>query len=111
MNQSINALLGIILTLVAMELAAENGTIESSVAEASSVKQLARGETVKNRVARYGTQTRLWLDLQASGQVSTQQGQYATSVEQELANQRLLDSYQHPIPEFFEQDTSGDIGE
>jgi len=94
-----------------LDLAAQSDGVGVPVEEVLPVKQQVSTESVQNRVARHGTQTRLWLDLQASGRASSSQKQYATPVEQEAANQRLLDSYHHPIPEFFEQDASGKINE
>lgn len=55
------------------------------------------------------TLTERWLHIQGSSQAASGYPQQATPRERELANQRLLDSYQHPIPEFFEQDQSGKI--
>ena len=52
----------------------------------------------------------LWLRLQASGGAASQHPQAATAVEQELANQRFLDSYQYPIPEAFVDDSATSSG-
>lgn len=51
-----------------------------------------------------------WLRLQASGAAASRHKQSATPVEQELANQRFLDSYQYAIPESFVEEDSGSIG-
>jgi len=53
--------------------------------------------------------TERWLHLQASGQAASSHPQQATPQERELTNRRLLESYRHPIPEFFEQDMGGEI--
>lgn len=44
--------------------------------------------------------TDAWMNVQVDGTQASTQPQYATAAEKELANQRLLDSYQHPIPEY-----------
>lgn len=46
-----------------------------------------------------------WLQLQASGKVASTKAQQASATERELANQRLLDSYGHPIPEYMPRTT------
>ena len=55
------------------------------------------------------TLTERWLRIQAGGQAASTHPQQASPQERELANQRLLDSYRHSIPEFFEQDEGGEI--
>lgn len=57
------------------------------------------------------TQTAHWLRLQREGQLATPHPQVSTPAERELALQRWLDSHKHPIPEFFEQDAGGELGE
>ena len=57
------------------------------------------------------TQTAYWLRLQREGQLATPHPQVSTPAERELALQRWLDSHKHPIPEFFEQDAGGELGE
>lgn len=42
-----------------------------------------------------------WLELQRSGRVASPIIQSQSDAERELANQRLLNSYGHSIPEFF----------
>ncbi|MBX7274892.1 DUF3613 domain-containing protein [Pseudomonas sp. M5A4_2d] len=51
--------------------------------------------------------TENWLTLQSSGRVASTTPQKATAVEREQAAQRLLESYKHPIPEYFEQKVGG----
>lgn len=48
-----------------------------------------------------------WLRLQASGGAASQHLQAASPTEQELANQRFLNSYEYAIPESFLEDSSG----
>jgi hypothetical protein len=54
--------------------------------------------------------TENWLTLQSSGNAASSTPQKATAAEREQAAQRLLDSYKHPIPEFFEQKVGGQTG-
>lgn len=56
------------------------------------------------------SQTELWLQLQRDGSQASARPQSATPTERELAMRRLLESYKHPIPEFFEQDAGGQVG-
>jgi hypothetical protein len=55
-------------------------------------------------------QTETWLNLQASGKAASPIPQPAAPIERDLSMQRWLDSYQHPIPEFFEQKKGGTVG-
>lgn len=52
-------------------------------------------------------ETENWLQLQVSGTVQSPVRQVATPAERERSLQRWLDSYQHPIPEFYGQDVGG----
>ncbi|MFH6568198.1 MULTISPECIES: DUF3613 domain-containing protein [Pseudomonas] len=52
-------------------------------------------------------QTENWLQLQISGQAQSPIRQVATPAERELSLQRWLDSYKHPIPEYYKQDEGG----
>lgn len=53
-------------------------------------------------------QTEMWLQLQREGNAAApQRVQTATPAERELSMQRLLDSYSHPIPEYFGEDDGG----
>lgn len=54
-------------------------------------------------------QTDAWLQLQASGRAASPIPQPSSPVERDLSMQRWLNSYQHPIPEFFKQDTGGQV--
>jgi len=52
-------------------------------------------------------ETENWMALQINGPVASPTPQRATPAEREQSLQRWLDSYKHPIPEFFEQDVGG----
>ncbi|QHF42858.1 hypothetical protein PspS35_03265 [Pseudomonas sp. S35] len=52
-------------------------------------------------------QTEGWLQLQVSGQLASSTPQKATATERELTLQRLIESYKHPIPEYYEQKQGG----
>ncbi|WP_019933235.1 DUF3613 domain-containing protein [Oceanimonas smirnovii] len=56
------------------------------------------------------TQTERWLQVQREGSRASAQTQASTAAEQELASQRWLDSYQHPIPDLYEQGVEGQVG-
>jgi hypothetical protein len=52
-------------------------------------------------------QTDAWLQLQASGKAASANPQPSTPIERDLSLQRWLNSYQHPIPDFYEQKKGG----
>lgn len=52
-------------------------------------------------------QAERWLQLQRDGNAASSHVQTATPAERELSMQRLLDSYTHPIPEYFGEDDGG----
>lgn len=52
-------------------------------------------------------ETEGWMQLQRSNSVASPKLQTATATERELAMQRWLKSYEHAIPEFFDQDVGG----
>ncbi|WP_300731140.1 DUF3613 domain-containing protein [Pseudomonas sp.] len=52
-------------------------------------------------------ETENWLQLQVSGSVRSPVDQVATAPERERSLQRWLDSYSHPVPEFYGQDEGG----
>jgi hypothetical protein len=54
-------------------------------------------------------ETEGWLQLQSSNIAASPKNQTATATERELAMQRWLKSYQHEIPEFFDQDAGGAV--
>jgi len=54
-------------------------------------------------------QTEAWLQLQASGKAASSIAQPASPIERDLSMQRWLDSYRHPIPDFYEQKKGGSI--
>lgn len=51
--------------------------------------------------------TESWLTLQSSGKAASNTQQKASAAERDLAAQRLLESYKHPIPEYFDQKAGG----
>jgi len=51
--------------------------------------------------------TEMWLQLQREGNSASKKVQTATPAERELAMQRLLDSYKHPIPEYYGEADGG----
>lgn len=55
----------------------------------------------------YQRQTEGWLQLQVSGQLASSTPQKASPAEREETLQRLIESYKHPIPEYFEQKLGG----
>lgn len=69
---------------------------------------LVAGDAVAPLVAdRPETRTEMWLQLQREGNTASSHVQTATPTERELSMQRLLDSYNHPIPEYFGEDDGG----
>ena len=57
--------------------------------------------------SQYQQETERWLQLQVSGQAQSKERQVATPAERERSLQRWLDSYTHPIPEYYKQDEGG----
>ncbi|WLH85479.1 DUF3613 domain-containing protein [Pseudomonas sp. FP2338] len=53
--------------------------------------------------------TESWLTLQSSGKAASSTRQKASAAERDLAAQRLLESYKHPIPEYFDQKAGGTV--
>ncbi|EJM62775.1 Protein of unknown function (DUF3613) [Pseudomonas sp. GM50] len=51
--------------------------------------------------------TEQWLVLQSRGVVASTKLQTASATERDLAMQRWLNSFNYPIPEFFDQDAAG----
>ena len=70
---------------------------------------LVAGDAAQPLVAeRPETQTEMWLQVQREGNAAARQRvQTATPAERERSMQRLLDSYNHPIPEYFGEDDGG----
>jgi len=54
-------------------------------------------------------QTEAWLQLQASGKAASSIPQPSSPIERDLSMQRWLDTYQHPIPDFYEQKKGGTV--
>lgn len=57
--------------------------------------------------SQYQQETENWLQLQVSGKVQSPVHQVATAAERERSLQRWLDSYTHPIPEYYKQKEGG----
>lgn len=55
--------------------------------------------------------TDAWMNVQVDGTQASSEPQYATAAEKELANQRLLDSYEHPIPEYMPRSPGGNAAQ
>lgn len=56
-----------------------------------------------------GATTERWLQVQREGQQASPEPQEATPAERELAYKRWLESFNHPIPDFFGSQ-GGEIG-
>lgn len=52
-----------------------------------------------------------WLQVQREGSQASSTPQRLSDAERELAHQRWLDSFSHPIPEFYERDAGGGFSE
>lgn len=57
------------------------------------------------------SQAETWLQLQREGTLASRQAQQLTPAERERVMQRWLDSFEYPIPEAFDQEAAGSIGE
>lgn len=55
-------------------------------------------------------QTEAWLQLQVRGDAASKVVQSETPSEREQSLQRWLETYKHPIPEFYDQATGGKMG-
>jgi len=54
-------------------------------------------------------ETEGWLQLQSRNTAASTKPQTSTATERELSMQRWLKSYQHEIPQFFDQDEGGKV--
>lgn len=73
-----------------------------------AVSQSAGADSQKSRMLSMGsTETDALLQVQREGSQASTTPQRLSSQERELANQRWLDSFTHPIPEFYERDAGG----
>ncbi|WP_458237794.1 DUF3613 domain-containing protein, partial [Pseudomonas sp. P5_A2_2] len=50
-----------------------------------------------------------WLQLQIRGVVASTKLQTASATERDLAMQRWLNSFNYPIPQYFDQDAAGQM--
>jgi hypothetical protein len=55
------------------------------------------------------TQTEAWLQLQSSNKAASTIAQPSTPIERDLSLQRWLNTYQHAIPEYYEQKKGGSV--
>lgn len=53
--------------------------------------------------------TEQWLQMQIRGVFASPKLQTASATERDLAMQRWLNSFNYPIPEFFDQDAAGEM--
>jgi hypothetical protein len=96
---------------VAGEYSAVNEDLASMLSTpAARVAAPGRAQTPATTDNEAPTTTETWLRLQANGLIASPQRQSATPREQELANQRFLDSYLHPIPASFFDAAAGSSG-
>lgn len=56
-----------------------------------------------------GEQTRDWLQMQSTGQSATQQPPRQTGPEAARAYERYLNSFEHPIPQYYTGDEAGQM--
>ncbi|MFI8480641.1 DUF3613 domain-containing protein [Pseudomonas sp. NPDC078700] len=64
-------------------------------------------DKVTSRPLPQPSKTESWLAIQRDGRAASAKLQSATPAERELAYQRWLDSYSHPIPDFYDQEEGG----
>ena len=57
-----------------------------------------------------GVETRRWLELQSSGAEASKNRQTVSGPVADEIYKRYVDSFKHPIPEFYKSEDSGDIG-
>lgn len=57
----------------------------------------------------YQQGTEQWLQLQIRGVVASTKLQTASATERDLAMQRWLNSFNYPIPQYFDQDAAGQM--
>lgn len=53
------------------------------------------------------SQVNVWLNAQRDGRYASKHIQNATPLEYEMSLKRWTESYTHPIPEYYEEDTGG----
>ncbi len=85
----------------AMAGCAQQGGHDSVSSAEAQPRMLSKGDTVADS----------WLQIQREGSQASATPQRLSPREQELANQRWLDSFTHPIPDFFERDEPGEFGQ
>lgn len=58
-----------------------------------------------------GEETRRWLELQSSGVAASKSRQTVTGPVADAIYQRYVDSFKHPIPEFYKSKQEGEFGQ
>lgn len=61
----------------------------------------------KETKASANSQVNVWLNAQRDGRYASKHIQNATPLEYEMTLKRWTESYTHPIPEYYEQDSGG----
>jgi 3-deoxy-D-manno-octulosonic-acid transferase len=57
-----------------------------------------------------GVETRSWLELQSGGAAASKNHQIVSGPVADRIYQRYLKSFEHPIPEFYKSNQSGNMG-
>lgn len=58
-----------------------------------------------------GEETRRWLELQSSGVAASKSRQTVTGPVADAIYRRYVDSFKHPIPEFYKSKQEGEFGQ
>ncbi|MBZ5487046.1 DUF3613 domain-containing protein [Halomonas aquamarina] len=70
------------------------------------------GEAAQSRMLGKGsTSADAWLQVQREGSQASPHEQRLSAAEQERASQRWLDSFTHPIPDFFKREDADSFGQ
>lgn len=75
---------------------------------------LCAAETViadSSRGRPVGEETRRWLELQSSGVAASKSRQTVTGPVADAIYRRYVDSFKHPIPEFYKSKQEGEFGQ
>ncbi|MDY7219527.1 DUF3613 domain-containing protein [Denitrificimonas sp. JX-1] len=63
----------------------------------------------KERTMSAHSQANVWLEAQRDGRYASKHIQNATPAEYEMSLKRWSESYKHPIPEYFDQESAGEF--
>src|SRR5690606_11494194 len=85
-----------VLVLVSTGFCAELGQAEEQKANAEKPQQA--GQESKQEI---GSTTRRLLDVQRQGAQASENRQYVSGAEMQRIYQRYLETFEHPVPEFF----------